>query len=74
MQSTRNFARIAGFSLLSLGILAACDGASGGQVSKGIASLGNDFVRAFNQSPNDTPISLENVTINQTPGIEPFNP
>ena len=74
MQSTRNFARNAGLCLFAVGFLAACDSATGGQVSKGIASLGSDFVRAFNQSPNDTPISLENVTINQSPAVEPFNP
>jgi hypothetical protein len=43
-------------------------------MSQGITSLGSDFVRAFNQNPNDMPIPLDDVTLIQTPTIEPFNP
>lgn len=74
MQQSRTTLRNGGFGLLALVALAACDNASGGQISRGITSLGSDFVRAFNQKPNDTPIPLDDVTLIQTPTIEPFNP
>ena len=74
MQNSRNLIRNASFGLLAMVALVACDNATGGQVSQGITSLGSDFVRAFNQNPNDTPIPLDNVTLIQTPSIEPFNP
>ena len=53
------------------GVLVAC-GSSGGL--NGIAQLGRDFVRAFNQDRNDEPISLAGVTLPQLPTREPFNP
>ncbi|UWR32898.1 hypothetical protein K3759_13195 [Sulfitobacter sp. W027] len=53
------------------GVLVAC-GSSGGL--NGIAQLGSDFVRAFNQDRNDEPISLAGVTLPQLPTREPFNP
>ena len=74
MQQSSNMIRNATFGLLAAVTLVACDNASGGQISGGIASLGSDFVRAFSQGPNDTPIPLDDVTLTQTPTIEPFNP
>lgn len=74
MQQSFNMIRNVGFGFVAMAALVACDNATGGQLGKGITSLGSDFVRAFNQDRNDTPISLENVTLLQTPEIEPFNP
>ncbi|MEM5544405.1 hypothetical protein WNY61_16835 [Sulfitobacter sp. AS92] len=53
------------------GVLVAC-GSSG--AVNGIAALGADFVRAFNQDPNDEPISLAGVSLPKFPTREPFNP
>ncbi len=53
------------------GALVACGGGNG---LSGLASLGDDFARAFAQDRNAEPISLENVTLNLTPTREPFNP
>lgn len=53
-------------------VLVACGG--GGGVVNGLAQLGGDFNRAFQQNPNDTPISLENIALALTPEREPFNP
>ena len=72
MQHTHSLIRNAGFGLLAMAALVACDSATGGKM--GIASLGSDFVRAFNQNPNDTPIPLDDVTLVLTPTVEPFNP
>ena len=74
MQQSSTMIRNASYGLLALVVLVACDNASGGQVTGGIASLGSDFLAAFNQGPNDTPIPLTDVTLPQTPMIEPFNP
>jgi hypothetical protein len=59
---------------LSLLAVAACDGGGGGGSVSGIASLGADFVRAFNQNPNDTPLDAQAVSLTLTPQATPFNP
>ena len=74
MQNTPTLIRNAGIGLFAIAALVACDNATDNQVSQGIASLGSDFVRAFNQSPNDTPIPLDDVNLVLTQDIEPFNP
>lgn len=74
MQHIPHMIRTTGYALLAAVTLVACDSATGGQLSQGITSLGSDFVRAFNQAPNDEPISLDNVNLVLTPTIEPFNP
>lgn len=51
--------------------LSAC-GSGGGNAGNGINSLGSFFVRAFNQSPNDEPLSLEGQSLPQFPTLEPF--
>ncbi|APE42002.1 hypothetical protein BOO69_00190 [Sulfitobacter alexandrii] len=53
-------------------ILVACGGGDG--IANGLALLGGDFNRAFQQNPNDTPISLDNIALVLTPEREPFNP
>lgn len=62
--------------------LAACDdddgngngngGGGGGGGLTGIETLGEDFVRVFNQDPNDEPIPIDEITLTKTPSIEPF--
>ena len=52
-------------------VVAACSGGSG---PKGIATLGSDFLRAFNQGPNDTPLDASALKLTLTPTIEPFDP
>ncbi len=53
--------------------LSACDGSSTGTgAGNGINSLGSFFVRAFNQSPNAQPLSLEGKSLPQFPTKEPF--
>ncbi|MEO0911778.1 MAG: hypothetical protein AAFY59_02135 [Pseudomonadota bacterium] len=52
-------------------LVAACDG--DGPLS-GINTLGQDFVRAFNQGPNDTPLDTDALTLRLTPRVTPFNP
>ncbi len=59
--------------VICAGALVACGGGGGNGLS-GLASLGDDFARAFAQDRNAEPISLENVTLNLTPTREPFNP
>lgn len=55
--------------------LAACDDDDGNEMmSQGIDSLGSDFVRAFNQDPNDEPLDASDLTLTLTPTIEPFDP
>ena len=54
-------------------VLAACD--KGGSVTRGINSLGNDFVRVFNQDPNAEPVQdVQSLNLRMTPRLEPFNP
>jgi len=67
--------------VLSLGlgliaVLAGCNESGGGDVpaKKGIATLGADFVKAFNQAPNAEPFDAQDIKLTQTPGIEPFDP
>jgi hypothetical protein len=52
--------------------LAACD--DDGSTAQGIDTLGDDFVRAFNQDPNDEPLDASELTLTLTPTIEPFDP
>lgn len=68
---------------LSLGlgavaILSGCNGSDGGgggvPAKMGIATLGADFVKAFNQAPNDEPFDAQAIKLTQTPRIEPFDP
>lgn len=56
-------------------LLSACegDGSSGGN-AKGIASLGQAFVNAFNQLRNSTPVDAQSVNLKLTPTKTPFNP
>jgi len=68
--------------VLSLGlglvaVLAGCNDSGGGggvPAKKGIATLGADFVKAFNQAPNAEPFDAQDIKLTQTPGIEPFDP
>ena len=55
-------------------LLAACDDDGNGTMSKGIDTLGDDFVRAFSQDRNDVPLDASALTLTLTPGIEPFDP
>ena len=61
MTRTQNMTRNAAFGLLAAGFLVACDNANGNVVSQGIASLGSDFVNAFNRDPNATPVDRKSV-------------
>jgi hypothetical protein len=54
----------------ALALVAACDSNN----LRGIATLGPDFVGAFNQSPNDEPLDPSGLQLAQTPRAEPFNP
>ncbi len=60
------------FLMLGFVLLAACD--SNNTVGRGIASLGADFSKAFNQDRNDTPFDADEISLKATPTIEPFNP
>ena len=59
--------------VLGTAALAACDDDSNG-TRGGIASLGSDFLRAFNQDPNDEPLDASDLELRLTPRLEPFNP
>ena len=69
-------------ALLASGLLlAACDGdggggggGDGGGDPQGIASLGQDFVNAFNLAATDEPVDAQSVDLVLTPMAEPFNP
>lgn len=52
--------------------LAACDDDS--STAEGIETLGDDFVRAFRQDPNDQPLDASELDLTLTPAIEPFDP
>jgi hypothetical protein len=54
--------------------LAACD--DDDSTAQGIETLGDDFVRAFNQDPNERtgPLDANDVDLTLTPTIEPFDP
>lgn len=58
--------------VITAGILVSCGGSSG--PASGMALLGSDFIRAFQQDRNDEPISLENVALRMTEQRESFNP
>lgn len=62
--------------LVTMAFLAGCNGSDGGgvPVKKGIATLGADFVKAFNQDRNDEPFDAQDIKLKQTPKIEPFDP
>ena len=69
--------RTGGILLLVAFGLAACDDSGDGDdggTPEGIETLGDDFQRAFNQSPNDEPLDASTLTIPSTPRIEPFDP
>lgn len=51
--------------------VAACDSSN---PLRGIASLGPDFVRSFNQAPTDVPLDASALQLAMTPMAEPFNP
>lgn len=53
--------------------LAACDD-DDDATAQGIDTLGDDFVRAFNQDPNDEPLDASDIDLTLTPTIEPFDP
>ncbi|AKO99074.1 MULTISPECIES: hypothetical protein [Marinovum] len=56
-------------------LLAACEGDGGGGDSpRGIATLGQAFVDAFNQIRNSTPVDAQSVNLKLTPKKTPFNP
>ncbi len=59
-------------SLTLIGALgvAACDSSA----AQGINSLGNAFVRMFNQDRNSEPVDAQSVPLTLRPTIEPFNP
>ena len=58
-------------SLLGMTLaLVACDT----NRANGIDTLGPDFVRAFNQNPNDEPLDASELKLRLTPEREPFNP
>lgn len=53
--------------------VAACD--DNDTVTRGINSLGVDFLRVFNQDRNDEPIqNVQDLNLKLTPNQEPFNP
>lgn len=52
--------------------LAACGGNGG--VTRGIASLGQGFVAAFNADRNGDPVSIKNIPLTVDPSADPFNP
>jgi hypothetical protein len=59
------------FLMFGAAFVVACDNNS---ANSGINSLGSDFVRAFNQDPNDEPLDASELTLAMTPTREPFNP
>lgn len=64
--------KVAGLVLGAVLLVAACDRDT---VAQGISSLGSDFVKVFNQNPNDEPIQdVQNLNLTLTPTKEPFNP
>ena len=52
--------------------LAACE--DDNLTAKDIETLGDDFVQAFNQDPNDEPLDASERDLTLNPTIEPFNP
>lgn len=50
-------------------ILVACDNLASGFVRE----FGTDFQRAFDQSPNDTPLDPTGFNLVLTPLVDPFN-
>ena len=76
MMTLSTFSVPRGVVLLVAGALAlaACDDDTMAMMAQGIDSLGSDFVRAFNQDPNDTPLDASDLSLTLTPTIEPFDP
>ncbi|WP_152461442.1 hypothetical protein [Roseivivax sp. THAF30] len=67
------------FALLIAGalVVAACDESGNDDdddSAQGIETLGSDFVAAFNADPNDEPFDAQDVDLELTPGLQPFNP
>lgn len=56
-----------------LALAAACDDDNDTTVTRGVDSLGSDFVRAFNADPNDEPVNAQDVDLELTPRVEPFD-
>lgn len=61
-------------SIWALGFLTLIVACSSSNPITGIATLGNGFVNAFNQGPNDTPVDPDTITLSLTPNVEPFDP
>lgn len=64
-------------SCLALGavlLLSACEGDGSSGSVNGIATLGQAFVRAFNQLRNSAPVDAQSVNLKLTPTKTPFNP
>lgn len=55
-----------------LALVAGCDD-NDTNVTRGVDSLGSDFVRAFNANPNDEPVNAQDVDLELTPRVEPFD-
>jgi hypothetical protein len=51
--------------------VAACGGGGG---MKGIGSLGQGFVNAFNAGPNTEPVDPDTIALTVDPTADPFNP
>lgn len=54
-------------------LLSACDESSTNKGSRCISSLGIDFVRAFSQDENATPLDASELELTLTPRSEPFD-
>lgn len=48
--------------------------ACGGGGMKGIGSLGQGFVKAFNAGPNTEPVDPDTIALTVDPTADPFNP
>ncbi len=59
-----------GAVLLAALALSACDNT----VSRGISSLGQGFIKAFNANPNSEPVDASSVKLTIEPTKDPFNP
>ncbi|WP_323764754.1 hypothetical protein [Marinovum sp.] len=66
--------KLTGVAMGAVLLLSACEGDGGGNSVNGIATLGQAFVRAFNQARNSTPINAQSANLKLTPTKTPFNP
>ena len=53
--------------------LAACDDSDGPDVTRGIDTLGDGFVEAFDRDVNDEPVDVDTVSLTVDPTGEPFD-